>query len=255
MPDGLRRYATPLVLLVVWQLGSSLGLISSQTIASPTEDALAFWQLAASGELWYHLLASLRRVGEGLGFALVFGVGLALFAGLSRRGEHLIDALMQMLRTLPFLGLVPLLILWFGIGEAPKVLLVALGATFPIYLSLFSGIRGVDVKLLEAARVFGVRGHGLIRHVVLPGALPSAFIGLRYGLGVAWLSLVVAEQVNASSGIGYLINQARDFMRTDIILVGLIIYSLLGLATDALVRAAERTMLAWRPSMLSAAAR
>jgi sulfonate transport system permease protein len=155
-----------------------------------------------------------------------------------------------MIRTLPFLGLVPLFILWFGIGEAPKVALVALGTTFPIYLNLFAGIRAVDVKLVEAATVFGLNRGQLVRHVILPGALPSALVGLRYALSVAWLSLVIAEQLNANAGIGYLINDARDFLRTDIIVVGLLVYALLGLTADALVRFLERRALAWRPSLL-----
>jgi len=145
---------------------------------------------------------------------------------------------------------VPLLILWFGIGETPKIALVALGTTFPIYLNLFSGIRGVDPKLVEAGRVFGLDRRGLVRHIILPGALPSALVGLRYSLGVAWLSLVVAEQVNADAGIGYMISDARDFLRTDVIVVGLLVYALLGLAADGLVRALERRALAWRPSLI-----
>jgi sulfonate transport system permease protein len=179
---------------------------------------------------------------------------LAIAAGLSRAGEEIVDAPMQMIRTLPFLGLVPLFILWFGIGETPKIALVALGTTFPIYLNLFSGIRGVDLKLVEAARVFGLDRRGVVRHVILPGALPSALVGLRYSLGVAWLSLVIAEQINATAGIGYLINDARDFLRTDIIVVGLLVYALLGLAADALVRSLERRALAWRPSLIRTSA-
>jgi sulfonate transport system permease protein len=178
------------------------------------------------------------------------GVALALVAGLSRRGEDLVDAPLQMLRTLPFLALVPLFILWFGIGETPKIALVALGSTFPIYLTLFGAIRGVDPKLIEAGQVFGLDRRGVIRHVILPGTLPSVLVGLRYALGTAWLSLVVAEQINATAGIGYLINDARDFLRTDIIVVGLLVYALLGLSADALVRAIERRALAWRPTLL-----
>jgi sulfonate transport system permease protein len=165
-------------------------------------------------------------------------------------GEEVIDAPVQMLRTLPFLALVPLFILWFGIGETPKIVLIALGSAFPIYLNLFAGIRGIEPRLVEMGRVFGLGRAGLIRNVVLPGALPSALVGLRYSLGVAWLSLVVAEQVNARAGIGYMINDARDFLRTDVILVGLVLYALLGLLADALVRLLERRLLAWRPVLV-----
>ena len=246
----LRRFATPLLLVVLWQAGSSAGLIPARTIAAPSTIVLAFWDLLVSGRLVHHLAVSLRRVATGLAIAIAIGTTLALVAGLSRRGEDAVDATMQMLRTLPFLALVPLFILWFGIGETPKIALVALGATFPIYLTLFAGIRGVDAKLVEAGRIFGLGRGGLIRHIILPGALPSALVGLRYALGVAWLSLVVAEQINADSGIGYLIMDARDFLRTDVIIVGLLVYSLLGLTADGIVRAIERHALAWRPSFL-----
>jgi sulfonate transport system permease protein len=175
---------------------------------------------------------------------------LALIVGLSRAGDDAVDPIMQMLRTLPYLGMTPLLILWFGIGELPKLALVAFASAFPIYLTLLGGIRSVDPKLIEAARIFGLRRWEIIRDVILPGALAPALVGLRYSLGAAWLSLVVSEQINADRGIGYLIMDARDFLRTDIIVVGLLIYALLGLATDAIVRVVERRALAWRPALL-----
>ncbi len=155
-----------------------------------------------------------------------------------------------MIRTLPALALSPLFIVWFGIGETPKIALIAFAATFPIYLNLYNGIRGVDVKLVEAARSFGLKGPELIAHVIIPAALPAFLLGLRYALTVSWLMLVVAEQINAQAGLGYLINNARDFMRTDVIVVCLLVYALLGLAADSLVRAVERRALAWRPSLV-----
>jgi sulfonate transport system permease protein len=251
-PDlsALRRFISPLALVALWQAGSMLGFIPARTLAAPTTILATAWTLLASGELGHHLLVSVARVAIGLAIGVTTGTLLAIAAGLSRAGEEIVDAPMQMIRTLPFLGLVPLFILWFGIGETPKIALVALGTTFPIYLNLFSGIRGVDLKLVEAARVFGLDRRGVVRHVILPGALPSALVGLRYSLGVAWLSLVIAEQINATAGIGYLINDARDFLRTDIIVVGLLVYALLGLAADALVRSLERRALAWRPSLI-----
>ncbi len=246
----LTRFVSPLVLVLLWQAASMAGLLSPRTLASPAQILLTGWGLLASGELPWHLAVSLARVAAGLAIGLTVGAGLALAAGLSRLGEDIVDAPVQMLRTLPFLALVPLFILWFGIGETPKIALVALGTAFPIYLNLFAGIRGVEPRLAEMGRVFGLDRRGLIRHVVLPGALPSALVGLRYSLGVAWLSLVVAEQVNANAGIGYLINDARDFLRTDVILVGLVLYALLGLGADTLVRALERRALAWRPVLV-----
>lgn len=248
----MRRYLSPLVLVLLWQAASMAGLVSPRTLGSPGQILVAGWGLLASGELSWHLLVSLGRVATGLAIGLTIGAGLALVAGLSRLGEDIVDAPVQMLRTLPFLALVPLLILWFGIGETPKIALVAMGTAFPIYLNLFAGIRGAEPRLVEMGRVFGLDRRGLIRHVVLPGALPSALVGLRYSLGVAWLSLVVAEQVNAGAGIGYLINDARDFLRTDVILVCLLLYALLGLGADTLVRALERRALAWRPLLVRA---
>jgi sulfonate transport system permease protein len=248
----MRRFASPLVLVVLWQAASMAGLISPRALAAPTTVIAAAWELLLSGELPHHLMVSLGRVVAGLSIGIGLGVSFALIAGLSRLGEEIVDAPLQMLRTLPFLALVPLFILWFGIGETPKVALVALGTTFPVYLTLFAGIRGVDPKLVEAGKVFGLDRRGLLRHVVLPGALPSGLVGLRYALGTAWLSLVIAEQINATSGIGFLINDARDFLRTDIIVVGLLVYALLGLCADSLMRALERRALAWRPNLLKA---
>jgi sulfonate transport system permease protein len=246
----LRRLISPLALIGLWQIGSSLGLIPANLLASPAHILTAAWDLTITGKLPYHLMISLRRVSIGLVLGATIGGGLAVVASLSRWGEDIVDPPMQMLRTLPFLALVPLFILWFGIDELPKVLLVAFGAAFPLYVTVFAGIRGIDPKLIEAARIFGLDHRGLIREVILPGALPSTLVGLRYAIGVAWLSLVVGEQVNSSAGIGYLISDARDFLRTDIIVVGLLVYALLGLLTDGLVRAVERRALAWRPDFV-----
>ncbi len=248
--ERVRRFVSPLALVLLWQAASMIGLLSPRTLAAPGAILLTAWDLLASGHLAWHILVSLARVLAGLGIGLVAGTLLALASGLSRLGEDVVDAPVQMLRTLPFLALVPLFILWFGIGEAPKIALVALGTTFPLYLNLFAGIRGAEPRLVEMGRVFGLDRRGLVRHVILPGALPSALVGLRYSLGVAWLSLVVAEQVNATAGIGFLINDAREFLRTDVILVGLVVYALLGLGADSLVRLLERRLLAWRPRLV-----
>ncbi|MFK4046506.1 ABC transporter permease subunit [Roseomonas mucosa] len=247
-----RRFVSPLVIVLLWQAASMAGLISLRTLAAPSTVIASAWELTLSGELPHHLLVSLGRVALGLSIGVAAGTAFALIAGLSKLGEEIVDAPLQMLRTLPFLALVPLFILWFGIGETPKIALVALGTSFPVYLTLFAGIRGVDPKLMEAGKVFGLDRQGMIRHVILPGALPSGIVGLRYAIGTAWLSLVIAEQINATSGIGYLINDARDFLRTDVIVVGLVVYALLGLGADALMRLVERRTLAWRPSLIKA---
>jgi sulfonate transport system permease protein len=247
------RILSPLSLLILWQVASSRGWMSNHTLASPAQVAASFWTLVSDGTLQRHLMVSLGRVVKGMGVAIVLGGSLALLSGLSRVGEFVIDAPMQMLRTLPVLALIPFFIIWLGIGEVPKVALVTVAATFPIYLTLYAGIRGVDVKLVELAKIIGLSRGALIRHVILPAALPTALVGLRYALGISWLILVAAEQVNASSGIGYLMNDARDFMRTDVMVVGLLIYAALGLLVDILVRWLERRLLAWRPSLVSGA--
>ena len=194
LPGGVRRMGSTVMLLAAWQGASSLGLIRPQTLASPVAILASLATLLADGTLEMNLLVSLGRVAAGLAIAVVLGTGLALLSGLSRLGEEAVDAPLQMLRTLPHLALVPLIILWFGIGETPKVLLVALGAIFPIYLNLVAGIRGVDPKLVEAGRTLGLSRAGMVRHVVLPGALPSFLVGLRYAVGIGWLSLAVDER-------------------------------------------------------------
>ena len=248
--SGWRRLASPLAIVLIWQLASSLGLMSAQTLASPWQILRTGWSLILDGTLPHNLLVSLLRAFSGLAIAIVAGTVLALVAGLSRMGEDVVDAPMQMARTMPVLALVPLFILWFGIGETPKVALVALGALFPIYLNLFKGIRAVDPKLLEMARTLGLSRWQTIRQVILPGALPDFLLGLRFAVGISWLMLVVAEQINANSGIGHMMMDAEDFLRTDIILVGLFIYAALGLISDQIVRSIEARALVWRPSNL-----
>jgi sulfonate transport system permease protein len=245
-----QRWVSPVVVLLLWEAGSRLGFIPTRILAAPSSVVQTFWSMLVSGELPSNMLVSLARALAGLSIGVVTGAGLALAAGLSKAGEAAVDPPVQMLRTLPILALSPLFIVWFGIGETPKIALIALGVTFPIYLNLYNGIRGVDPRLIEAARSFGVKGWGLIVDVVLPGAMSSFLLGLRYALAGSWLILVVAEQINASAGLGYLINNARDFLRTDVIVVCLVVYALLGLGADSIVRALERHALAWRPSFI-----
>lgn len=247
----LRRLAVPLLILCAWQAVSSAHLLSATTMPSPAAVAISFWQLIITNQLLPNLLISLQRVLIGLGFGIFVGTALGLTAALSRAGEEAIDPTLQMARTLPHLALIPLMILWFGIGETPKIVIIALGASFPIYLNLFSAVRGADRKLVEGVSVLGLSRAETIWHVILPAALPGFLVGLRQAFGISWISLVVAEQINASSGIGYLVMNARDFLRTDIIFDGLLVYALLGLGTDQLVRLLERRLLAWRPSIIS----
>ncbi|WP_406129849.1 ABC transporter permease [Streptomyces sp. NBC_00989] len=248
VPRWLRRTTGPLVLLALWQLLSSTGVLTSDVLASPGRIAHVGWDLIDSGSLTSAMTTSLQRVAIGLLLGTLIGTGLALVSGLFRVGEDLVDAPVQMLRTVPFVGLIPLFIIWFGIGEAPKIAIITLGVTFPLYLNVYAGIRGVDSQLIEAGESLGLSRWGLVRHVVLPGALPNAMTGLRYSLGIAWLALVFAEQINADAGIGFLMVQARDFLQTDVIVVCLIVYAFLGLLADFLVRTLERLLLQWRPT-------
>ena len=250
------RLISPVAVVLLWQLVSSAGLVSAQKLPPP----LTVWHTAVSlvttaspayGTLQGAMLVSLQRIAIGFAFGAVAAIGLALVAGLSRVGEDAVDPLMQILRTLPLFGLIPVFIVWFGIGELPKVILIALGTAIPLYLNTFAGIRGVDARLAEAGRALGLRRTEMIRHVILPGALPQTLTGLRQSLGVAWLALVVAEQVNANAGLGFIISQATQFLRNDVILVALAVYAALGLITDGLVRLLERKALAWRRGLLS----
>lgn len=249
LPAGCRRAAAPLALVALWQAAAVAGFTRPQTMPAPSLIASSFWNLIVTGQLWPNLLISLMRVLAGLAAGVAVGTVLGLFAGLTKLGEDTIDPTVQMARTLPHLALIPLMILWFGIGETPKIVIIALGASFPIYLNLFGAIRGADAKLLEASTVLGLSWGETIWHVVLPAALPGFLVGLRQALGIAWISLVVAEQINASSGIGYLMMNARDFLQTDVIFDGLLVYAILGLATDRLVRSLEIHLLAWRPAL------
>ena len=246
LPHWLRRLAGPALVVVVWQLLGTFGEINQQILATPSQVLSAGWQLTRDGELESNLLASLQRVGYGLLIGVGIGTVLAVVAGLFRLGEELVDSTMQIIRSLPVLGLLPLVIIWFGVGEAPKVALVAFASACPVYVNTYAGIRGVDNRLVESGRVVGLGQFGLIRHVILPGAVPGFLVGLRFALTSAWLVIIIAEQLNANSGIGYLMNQAQAWYRTDIIVLGLLIYGLLGLLADAAVRLLERRLLVWR---------
>ncbi|MFD0417614.1 ABC transporter permease [Streptomyces sp. NPDC127108] len=248
VPRWLRRTTGPVLLLALWQLLSATGALSGDVLASPGTIARVAGDLIEDGSLTSAMSVSLQRVAVGLLLGTLVGTGLALVSGLFRIGEDLVDASVQMLRTVPFVGLIPLFIIWFGIGETPKIAIITLGVSFPLYLNVYAGIRGVDSQLIEAGESLGLSCWGLVRHVILPGALPGAMTGLRYSLGIAWLALVFAEQINADSGIGFLMVQARDFLRTDVIVVCLIVYAFLGLLADFVVRTLERLLLQWRPT-------
>ena len=244
------RWFSPVLLLLLWELGARTGVIPERTLAAPSSVLTTLLGMIVSGELPSNLLVSFGRVVAGLGFGVGAGIILGLVSGLSKSGEVAVDPLMQIKRSIPVVALSPLLIVWFGIGETTKIALIAFATVFPVYLNLYSGIRGVDPRLIDAARSFGLSQRELIQHVILPAALPSLLTGLRFSLSISVIMLVIAEQINASAGLGYLINNARDFMRTDIIVVCLIVYALLGLGADWLVRIVENRALIWRPSIV-----
>ncbi|MBX6391575.1 MAG: ABC transporter permease [Frankia sp.] len=246
VPGWVRRLAGPLVLFLAWLLVTATDLVADRMLASPAQVASAANELWSSGELTENLTVSLYRVAWGLLFGIATGLVLAVIAGFFRIGEDLVDSAMNFLRTIPVIALLPLIIVWIGIGESAKIFLIAVGVTFPIYMNTFAAIRGVDLRLVEAGRSFGLGRLGLIRRVIIPGAVPGFLVGLRWSLGVAWLLLVFAEQVNTDSGIGYLLNSAQSWNRTDIMIFCLVLYGVLGLLCDGIVRVLERSLLSWR---------
>ena len=252
---GLRRalrrglpMAVPMIVLLGWQAGGDFGWIDPDVLPAPVAVALAGWHSLLSGELLRNVEISAWRAA--VGFAIGGGIGfiLGLLNGLSGLAEKLTDTTLQMVRNIPHLALIPLVILWFGIGEEAKVFLVALGVFFPIYVNTLHGVRSVDPQLIEMARAYGMSRATLVRRVVLPGALPSIFVGLRYGLGITWLTLIVAETIAASSGIGYMAMNAREFMLVDVVMFAILIYAVLGKLADSTVRVLERICLAWNPA-------
>lgn len=244
---ALLPWLPPVLLLVAWQVAAQTGLISSRVLPAPLDILRATIRLAASGELLGHVLVSTRRAL--LGFVIGGGLGLllGLATGSFRKLETLLDTSLQMLRNIPPLALIPLVILWFGIDEAAKLFLVAVGVFFPVYLNTFHGIRSVDPALIEMAKSYGLSGWGLYRHVILPGAVASILVGVRFSLGLMWVLLIVAETISANAGIGYMTMNAREFLQTDVVLVGILLYALLGKLADVLARALERSWLRWHP--------
>jgi sulfonate transport system permease protein len=244
----LAPWALPLILLVSWEAASEAGIISSRVLPAPSQVAAAFWETIKDGSLLQHVGISTRRALQGLLIGGGVGFLLGVLCGVFRPMETLIDSSLQMLRNVPHLAMIPLVIIWFGIDEEAKVFLVAIGVMFPIYLNTYHGIRTVDKGLIEMAKVYGLGRLALFWRVILPGALSSVMVGLRYALGIMWLTLIVAETISASSGIGYMTMNAREFLQTDVVVLGIVIYALLGKLADVLTRALERRLLAWHPA-------
>ncbi|WP_050462686.1 aliphatic sulfonate ABC transporter permease SsuC [Herbaspirillum autotrophicum] len=243
----LLSWALPVGLVVLWEIAAQAGWLSSRILPEPLAVLKAAWHLAVTGELWVHLGVSSGRAASGFAVGGGLGLLLGLLTGTFRQAEILLDTTLQMVRNIPALALIPLVILWFGIDETSKLFLVSVGVFFPIYLNTFHGIRSVDKGLIEMAKSYGLSGWPLYRDVILPGALPSILVGVRFALGLVWVLLIVAETISAQSGIGYMTMNAREFLQTDVVLVGILLYALLGKLADVLARGLEKFWLRWHP--------
>lgn len=244
----LLSWASPIALVLAWEFSARAGLLAPHVLPAPSKVVATALRLTANGSLPADLGTSLLRAVAGFLIGGTVGFTLGTLVGFSRLAEALIDRSVQMVRAIPFLALLPLVIVWLGVGEAEKVFLVALGVAFPIYINTVLGIRQVDPKLVELAQVQGLGTLATIRRIILPGALPSILTGVRYALATAWLALVVAETIGAQSGLGFLAMDAREFLRTDVIVLTIAIYALIGVGADSIARLLERRLLAWHPN-------
>lgn len=243
----LLPWLVPLALVVVWQLSSTLGWLSTRVLPAPLSVLDAAWALALSGELWTHVRISAGRALLGLAIGGGLGLVLGLLTGSVRWLETLLDSSIQMVRNIPALALIPLVILWFGIEESAKLFLISVAVFFPIYINTFHGIRNVDPGLIEMGRTYGLSRWGLYRQIILPGAMSSILVGLRFSLGLMWVILIVAETISAQAGIGYLTMNAREFLQTDVVLVGILLYAALGKLADVFAKGLEKYWLRWHP--------
>ncbi|GKT20682.1 aliphatic sulfonate ABC transporter permease SsuC [Acidovorax sp. SUPP3334] len=243
----LLPWLVPVTLIALWQVASALGWLSTRVLPAPLDVIKAAWTLTESGELWTHVKVSASRALVGLAIGGGLGLVLGLLTGSLRLAETLLDSTIQMVRNIPALALIPLVILWFGIDESAKLFLISVSVFFPIYLNTFHGIRNVDPGLIEMGRTYGLSRWQLYREIILPGALSSILVGLRFSLGLMWVILIVAETISAQAGIGYLTMNAREFLQTDIVLVGILLYALLGKLADVFARGLEHWWLRWHP--------
>lgn len=238
-------WIVPALLLVLWQVVARLGLIPPQVLPAPSSVAATALELASNGELFVHLGVSLLRAAAGFAIGGTIGLALGILVGFSPLAQALLDRSIQMVRAIPFLAMLPLVIVWFGVGEVAKIFLVALAVLFPMYINTMLGIRQIDPKLMELAKVVGLDWAAVVRRIILPGAMPSILTGVRYALAHAWLALVIAETLATTKGIGFLAMDAREFLQTNVILLTMIIYAIIGVVADALVRLLETHFLSW----------
>jgi sulfonate transport system permease protein len=245
LSDRALPWLLPVLILATWQVASQSGWLSTRVLPEPWAVLKAAWTLSASGELWQHVATSTWRALAGFAIGGGLALTLGLLTGSIKGAETALDSTLQMVRNIPPLALIPLVILWFGIDETAKLFLVSLGVFFPVYINTFHGIRSVDPGLIEMARSYGLSGWQLYRQVILPGALPSILVGVRFSLGFMWVILIVAETISAQAGIGYMTMNAREFLQTDVVLVGILLYALLGKLADLLAKGLEHWWLPW----------
>lgn len=241
-------WAFPIGVITIWQLLSTFGVIPPQILPAPLSVVIAGVNLSRTGELFVNIGISALRAITGFIVGGSIGFALGVLNGLSRLSETLLDTTVQMLRTIPNLALLPLVILWFGIGDEARLFLISLGVMFPIYLNTFHGIRNIDPGLIEMGQVYGLNPWQLFWKIILPGAMSSILVGVRFSLGIMWLTLIVAETIAADSGIGYMATNAREFMQTDIVVLAIVLYALFGKLADVIARALEHSWLRWHPS-------
>lgn len=239
----------PALLLAVWVIGAWANWIDPRVLPAPWTVAQTFWQLAGDGRLESNFATSAIRAGEGLAFGTAAGVVVALFSGLTRLGEYLLDGIVQIKRAVPVLALIPLLVMWLGIGEPMKVVIIAISVFLPIYMQLHFALRGIEARYIELAYVVRLNYFQFLRWIVLPGALAGFLLGLRLAVAAAWIALVVVEQINATSGIGYMISLAGTYGQTDVIMAGLVVYAMLGLTAEFLVRTLAKILLPWQRTL------
>ncbi len=241
-------WIVPVLIIVLWQFFSTIGLIPTRILPAPFGVIGAAVQLTKSGELARNISISAVRAVTGFAVGGSIGFGLGLLNGIFPVAEKLLDSSLQMLRNIPHLALIPLVILWFGIGDEARLFLVALGVMFPVYLNTFHGIRSVDPGLIEMGKVYGLNPWSLFWRIILPGAMSSILVGVRFALGLMWLTLIVAETIAADSGIGYMAMNAREFMQTDVVVLSILLYALFGKLADVIARSLENYWLQWQPN-------
>jgi len=240
----------PVLVLLALEAAARLELIPSRLFPPPSEVANTILALA-SRDLFSHIAISTLRVATGFAIGTLLAIGLGTLTGMNRRAEALLDPSFQALRAIPSLAWIPLLLLWLGIDETPKIVLIAIGAFFPVYINLVAGIHNVDRKLIEVGTIHGLPTRQLVRRILLPAALPHLFTGLRTGLSLAWMFLVAAELIAATKGVGYLLSDGRESSRPDIVLAAILILATLGKLSDSVLKHLESRKLAWRDVLAS----